>query len=157
MVIGAFVSVYGYLAGAVLNVPRLTYAMAEQGDLPNRFGAVHPRFRSPHVSVVIFTALVWVFASAGGFLQNLTLSAVSRLFTYAAVCLALLVLRKRERSSSGVGQTWFRIPAGPLVAIMGLVFSLALAIRMSQRELGILAGTLLLGLLHWGLMQRRAG
>jgi amino acid transporter len=155
MVLGALLSVYGYLAGAALNVPRLTYAMAEQGDLPSRFGAVHPKFRSPHVSVVLFTALVWAFASAGGFLQNLTLSAVSRLFTYAAVCVALIVLRRRERSSPEVSPPWFRIPGGTVVALLGLSFSMILALRMSQREIAILAGTLLLGLLHWGLVRRR--
>jgi APA family basic amino acid/polyamine antiporter len=155
MAVGALVSVYGYLAGAMLNVPRLTYAMAEQGDLPARFGAVHRRFRSPHVSVLLFAALAWVFAASGTFLQNLTLSAVSRLFTYAAVCVALVVLRGRERSSSELGRAWFRVPAGTLVAFLGLGFSTALALRMNQREIGVLGVTLLLGLLHWVLMRKK--
>ena len=42
MAAGALVSVYGYLAAAMVNVPRLTYAMAAEGDLPPRLGAVHP-------------------------------------------------------------------------------------------------------------------
>jgi APA family basic amino acid/polyamine antiporter len=155
MAVGALVSVYGYLAGAMLNVPRLTYAMAEQGDLPARFGAVHRRFRSPHVSVLLFAALVWAFAAAGSFLQNLTLSAVSRLFTYAAVCVALVALRRRERSSVELGRAWFRVPAGTLVAVLGLGFSAALALRMNQREIGVLGVTLLLGLLHWALMRKK--
>jgi APA family basic amino acid/polyamine antiporter len=155
MAAGALVSVYGYLAGAMLNVPRLTYAMAEQGDLPARFGAVHRRFRSPHVSVLLFAALVWAFAASGTFLQNLTLSAISRLFTYAAVCVALVALRRRESSSSELGRAWFRIPGGTLVAFLGLGFSSALALRMNQREIGVLGVTLLLGLLHWVLMRKK--
>ena len=51
MAAGALVSVYGYLSAAMLNVPRLTYAMAAEGDLPPALGAVHPKFRTPHVSV----------------------------------------------------------------------------------------------------------
>jgi basic amino acid/polyamine antiporter, APA family len=156
MAVGALVSVYGYLAGAMLNVPRLTYAMAEQGDLPPRLGAVHSRFRTPHVSVMLFAVLVWVFAAAGSFLQNLTLSAVSRLFTYGAVCAALVVLRRRERAgSSDLNPAWFRLPAGRTVAFLGLTLSVALAFRMNERELAVLGGTLLVGLLHWGLMRGR--
>jgi APA family basic amino acid/polyamine antiporter len=83
---GALISVYGYLAAAMVNVPRLIYAMAAEGDLPARVGAVHPRFRTPHVSVILFALTVWALASAGSFLQNLSLSAVSRLLTYGAIC-----------------------------------------------------------------------
>jgi amino acid transporter len=154
MASGALVSVYGYLAGAMVNVPRLTYAMADEGDLPARLAAVHPRFRTPHVSILLFATLVWAFAAAGDFLQNLTLSAVSRLLTYAAVCLALVVFRRQEvEGNPGAGTAWFRIPAGPPVAALGLAFSVVLALRMNQRELAVLAGTLLAGLLHWRWMR----
>jgi amino acid transporter len=155
MAAGALVSVYGYLAAAMLNVPRLTYAMAAEGDLPPRLGAVHPRFRTPHVSVMVFAATVWAFAAAGSFIQNLTLSAVSRLLTYGAVCVALIVLRKREQES-GAEPAWFRLPAGYTIAALGLAFSAVLALRMSQRELAVLAGTLAAGLLHWLWMKGRS-
>ena len=156
MAVGALVSVYGYLAGAVLNVPRLTYALAEQGDLPRRFGALHPRFRTPHLSVVLFTALVWAFAAAGSFLGNLTLSAISRLATYGAVCVALVVLRRQERvDPKRLEPAWFRVPGGVVVPLLGLAFTAVLALRISQRELGVLAATVAAGLLHQAWMRRR--
>jgi basic amino acid/polyamine antiporter, APA family len=156
MAAGALVSVYGYLAAAMLNVPRLTYAMAAEGDLPPKLGAVHPKFRTPHVSVVLFAAMVWAFAAAGSFLQNLTLSAVSRLLTYGAVSVALVVLRRRETSQQdGMQSAWFQVPAGHVVAALGLAFSAVLALRMNQRELAVLAGTLLAGLVHWMWMRPR--
>jgi amino acid transporter len=155
MALGALISVYGYLAGAMLNVPRLTHAMAEQGDLPPQFGAVHPRFQTPHKSVVLFAVLVWAVASAGSFLQNLSLSAVSRLLGYGAMCVALLVLRRREqRGDATVNEAWFRVPGGSVVAFLGLVFSSILALRMNQRELFVLLVTLALGLLHWTWIRR---
>ena len=80
----------------MVNVPRLIYAMAAEGDLPPRLAAVHPRFRTPHVSVAVFAVTVWAFAAAGGFLQNLSLSAVSRLLTYGMVSVALVVFRRRR-------------------------------------------------------------
>ncbi len=153
---GALVSVYGYLAGAMLNVPRLTYAMAEQGDLPHRLGEVHPRFRTPHRSVVLFAVLVWALASAGSFLENLSLSAVSRLLGYGAICVALVVLRRQEaRGEAALGAPRFRVAAGPLVAVLGLLFTAILALRMNGRELGVLLVTMLLGAVHWKWMRRR--
>jgi amino acid transporter len=155
MAAGALISVYGYLAGAMLLVPRLTYAMAEQGDLPLWMGAVHRRFLTPHVSVALFAGLVWLLAASGGFLQNLTLSAVSRLLTYGAVCVALVVFRRQERLGVGrVEPAWLRVPAGPAVAGLGLAFTAVLALRMNGRELLVLAATVLAGLAHWSRMRR---
>jgi amino acid transporter len=155
MAAGALVSVYGYLAAAMVNVPRLIYAMATEGDLPPRLAAVHPRFRTPHVSIAVFAVTVWAFAAVGGFLGNLSLSAVSRLLTYGMVSVALVVFRRRERVAGDVEPAWFRIPAGTLVAVLGLAFSAVLALRMKRLELVVLAGTLACGLVHWGWMRRR--
>lgn len=156
LALGALISVYGYLAGAMLNVPRLTHAMADEGDLPAQLGAVHPRFQTPHRSVILFGALVWAWASLGSFLSNLSLSAVSRLLGYGAICVALVVLRRREASGdAGVMAAWFTVPAGALVAALGLGFTAILALRMSGRELVVLVVTMALGLLHWWWARRQ--
>jgi APA family basic amino acid/polyamine antiporter len=158
MALGALVSVYGYLTGAMLVVPRLTYAAAEQGDLPPLLGAVHPRFRTPYVSVVVFAILAWALAAAGSFLQNLTLSAVSRLLTYGALCVALPVLRwKEQRGQGSVPPAWFRVPGGPVVPLLGLGFTAVLELRMTGRELVVLGATLAAGMLHWVWVRHRIG
>jgi hypothetical protein len=54
-----------------------------------------------------------------------------------------------------VDAAWFRLPFGTAIAALGLAFSAVLAFRMSQRELAVLAGTLLAGLLHWRWMRAR--
>jgi len=53
----ALVSVYGYVAAAMLLAPRLTYAFAERGDFPAFFAAVHPKYRTPHLSILAFAVL----------------------------------------------------------------------------------------------------
>jgi APA family basic amino acid/polyamine antiporter len=150
MTLGALISVYGYLSGMTLNTPRLTFALAERADFPPFFAAVHPRFRTPHVSIVIFGLLVWVLAVAGTFRWNLTLSAVARLFTYASTCAAVLALRKQRPSEAA-----FRLPAGPLFALLGIGFSLVVVTRMGRVELLIVAATAAIALVNW-LWTRRA-
>jgi amino acid transporter len=148
--LGALISVYGYLSGQMLSVPRLTFALAERRDFPGFFARIHPRFRTPHVSIVIYTALVWILALKFSFLSNATLSAVARLFTYALVCVALLVLRRRQP-----GATAFRLPAGPLFAGLGIGFGAILVSRMGRGELAIIVATALVALLNWLLVRSR--
>ena len=40
--VGALFSIYGYLSGNMLATPRITFALAERGDFPSLFAAVHP-------------------------------------------------------------------------------------------------------------------
>lgn len=148
--IAALLSVYGWMASNMLNVPRLTMAMAERGDLPALFGRIHPRFRTPWFSIVAFAVLSWVLANQAGLIQNLSLSAVSRLFVYGMVCAALPVFRHREaRGATEVAPALFRAPMGTLLATVGIAVSLVLATRMNQREAITLAITVLVATTHW--------
>ena len=146
----ALVSVYGYFTGAMLASPRLTFALAERGDFPKFFAAVHPKFRTPHVSIVAFGALAWLLAVWGTFRWNVTLSAVARLFTYAFVCSALPVLRRKQPGAAA-----FRLPAGRLFAAMGIAFSAVLVTRMGRAELLIIAATSAIALANWLWVRRR--
>jgi amino acid transporter len=94
--VGALISVYGYLSANILGVPRITFALAENGDFPSIFAAIHPRFRTPYVSILAFALLSWLLALLGSFTWNATLSAVARLLYYGLVCAALPVLRRRQ-------------------------------------------------------------
>ncbi|MEP6473492.1 MAG: APC family permease, partial [Gemmatimonadota bacterium] len=47
MTLAALISIAGYMAGTMVNVPRITWAMSDSGDLPGWLAAVHPRFRTP--------------------------------------------------------------------------------------------------------------
>lgn len=148
MAVAAMLSVYGYLSSGMVNVPRLTYAMAAEGDLPNAFQAVHPRWKTPVVSVVTYAVLVWVLAASGGFLGNLSLSAVSRLFTYGLVCAALPRLRRLERDGR-VPPARLRLPWPWFWALAGIALSLVLATRMTGQELLVMSATILLAGINW--------
>ncbi len=149
MALCAMISTFGYLAGGMVNVPRLTYAMAERGDLPGRFGEVHRVFRTPYVSILVYAGLVWLLAASGSFLQNLTLSAVSRLVTYGLVCAALPALRRRDRTQEGMTPAAFKLPYGEVFAGLGLLGMVLVATQVSAREAVIMAVVVILATLHW--------
>jgi basic amino acid/polyamine antiporter, APA family len=148
--IGALISFYGYLSAKILAMPRVPFALAEQGDFPKIFAAVHRRFYTPYVSILAFAGLVWVFALIGEFKWNVTLSAVARLLYYAVGCAALPMLRRKlpERAI-------FRLPAGNLFAVLGIVLCLILVTQVDFRQSLIVAGTLLLGFVNWLVVWRK--
>jgi amino acid transporter len=134
----------------MLTVPRLTMAMAKRGDLPAFLGRVHPTFRTPWISILLFAVLSWLLANQAGLLHNISLSAVSRLFIYGLVCAAMPMLRSKEASGDGsVEAAQFRAPFGMWMAMIGVVIALVLASRMNQREAITMGVTVALATGHW--------
>ena len=150
--IGALFSVYGYLSGNMLATPRITFALAERGDFPSVFGVVHPRFRTPYVSIFVFALLVWLLAWFGSFAGNATLSAGSRLFYYGVICAALPVLRRKQKMPAV-----FRLPAGPLFSALGVLICAALLTQIEYNKSLVLVGAVAVAFLNWLLVRNRAG
>ncbi len=150
MQIGALLSVYGNLSSQMLNVPRITFALAERGDFPAVFGALSRRFRTPHFSIVTFALIVFLLALLGDFQGNAVLSVVARLLTFGVVCAALLTLRRKKPSANA-----FRVPGGPVVSVLGLFFVLALVTQIGIKEVIAIAGVMVVGLLNWAWARRR--
>jgi amino acid transporter len=141
---GTLISTYGYLSANMLHTPRVTFAMARHGEFPKMFAAVHPRFRTPYISIVAFAALLTLFSVAGSFHWNAMLSAVARMFMYGSIAAALPVLRKKQPQAAN-----FRLPAGALFAGLALLFSSVLVTRMHWGELAVVSVTFALGALNW--------
>jgi amino acid transporter len=156
--VAALISVYGWLASNLLTVPRLSMAMAERGDFPMFFAKVHPEFRTPWASILFFAGLSWALANQAGLLQNLSLAAVSRLFTYGLVCAALPVLRRQDKLGAGaVAPPLFRAPLGNGLAVIAVAVSITLATRMNLREAVTMALTAGLATLYWFTIRRQKG
>lgn len=156
--VAALISVYGWVASNMLNVPRLTMAMADKGDLPKFFGRIHPVYRTPWVSILIFAAISLVLALQAGLVQNMSLSAVSRLLLYASVCAALPVFRSRDArgvSTPGVHPALFRAPAGLLLATIGMGIALVLVTRMNMKEAMSMVVTVAIATGHWLYLRSR--
>ena len=148
--VGALITVYGYLSANLLGSPRAIFALAERGDFPARFAAIHPRFRTPYLSIAVYAVLLWAFALLGSFTWNLTLSAVARLFYYGAVCAAVPVLRVKQ---PGAGA--FRLRGGPLVPVLGVAVCLALLTRVDFSKSLILLAVILTAAVNWLLVRDR--
>ncbi|MBL9189612.1 MAG: APC family permease [Opitutaceae bacterium] len=144
MALAALLSTYGWLSGAFVTMPRLIFALAERGDFPRRWAAVHARFRSPHVAIIFWAVLLLALAIYGNFIWNAILAGVARLVTYATTCVVLIRLRRTAPQADA-----WRAPAGPLLAVIGIVFCAVLAARMNATHLTIMGAVAVIAAVNW--------
>jgi len=147
--LAALISAYGYLSANLLHAPRVTFALAEQGDFPSFFGAVHEKFRTPYLSILVYAVLLFGFAALGNFRWNAMLSAVSRLAVYGAMAVAVPVLRARKDAAAH-----FVIRAPYFFAAFTLLTSLVLLTQMGRGEFLVVGTTCGIALLNWILARR---
>lgn len=152
--VGALISFYGYLSAKILAMPRVPFALAEQGDFPKVFAAVHRRYHTPYFSIVVFAALIWGFALIGEFKWNVTLSAVARLLYYGVGCAALPILRRKLPEGA-----MFQLPAGNFLAVLGVILCIVFVTRVDFGQSMILIATVALAFVNWAMVavKRTAG
>lgn len=138
--IAVILSVYGWLTGFTLMMPRVLYSMAGRGELPAALATVHPRFRTPHVAVLVNAAVALAMGLVSSFGQAAALAAIARLVIFVATCAALIALRR-----SGAPRAGFHVPAGEWVAAAGIAFSVWLLSTRTLPQIGLLAAAIVIG------------
>lgn len=116
---GVIVSIIGNLNVLILAGSRLPFAMSEGGELPRVLSATHKRFRTPHVAILITTAVMLVLTLWSTFSKQVNLSVIARLVSYSVTCAALLVFRRNSDARAAM----FKTPAGVAVAIIALALA----------------------------------
>jgi len=104
----------------LLGQSRVFYSMSKDGLLPKLFSEVHPKFRTPSKSNLLFMLLVSLFAAfiPGSVVGEMT--SIGTLFAFILVSLGVLVMRKNMPDAPRA----FRTPLVPLVPILGVLVCL---------------------------------
>lgn len=96
VLLGSTVSMFGYIGAMTLSAPRMLFALGRDGFLPSQLASVHPRFRTPHVAIILQVIIVIGLAVTGTFEKLGIIANGSVLLVYAACCAATLELRRRD-------------------------------------------------------------
>jgi amino acid transporter len=144
------ISVYGWLTGFSLMASRIFYAMADRHEFPAIFATVHPHFRTPHVAIIVNSAIALGLGLVSNFGQLATFGAISRLGIYIATCGALIALRRKL----GQPET-FRTPGGPGLAVIGIIFGLWLLSTRRFDQAWFLPLIVAVGAILWVATRRR--
>jgi APA family basic amino acid/polyamine antiporter len=101
----------------LLGQSRVFFSMSKDGLVPKIFSDVHPRFRTPYKSNLLFflfTGLLAAFVPAD---VTGEMTSIGTLFAFILVCAGVWIMRvKRPDLERG-----FRVPAAPVVSILGIV------------------------------------
>ena len=139
--LGAALSTAGSNHVNIFAGPRLLYALGRDGHLPARFAELHPRFRTPVFSIVLYSAIAWVLAISSAFGPLAALSALARLLVYTGTCAAVPALRRRAQSMP----SRFTLPGGDLIPVLALVGCAGLLTGSTAKQAIIGGEALLVG------------
>jgi len=127
---GAIISIIGNLNILILSGSRIPFAIAEQKQLPSFLMYVHRRFATPYIAIIITSAVMLLLTLKSSFVAALTISAIARLVTYGATCLALVVFRRR----ADISPARFPVRYGAVIAIVALVLAVWLLLNSTLQE-----------------------
>lgn len=150
--VAAIFSIGGNLAAILLAASRLTFALGEQGMLPDWLSRVHPRFATPGNSILLLGALGLAFALSGTFVVLAVASSLTRLITYLLCFAALPRIRRAADEETRAGA--FRLPGGYAIPLLASLLCLWMATFSPPTAWWITGGMLVLGLALSALSQR---
>ena len=136
---GALISMFGYLSGMMLAMPRTIFAFARDGYLPSALAHVHPVNRVPARAIALHAAVVIALAITGSFQSLAILSNISALLLYLLCSAAALELRRRNVQGEGVP---FRVPGGAVVPVLSMLVILLLLSNATPKEMLAVGGAL---------------
>ena len=131
--INEFMPGYGWLSGLVtvailagfssvilvmlLGQSRVFYSMSRDGLLPPVFSKVHPKFKTPYKGNLVIMVLVGIFAAFVPIDVVGHMTSIGTLFAFILVCIAVIILRKKEPNM----QRDFKSPFVPVFPILGVL------------------------------------
>jgi amino acid transporter len=124
---GATVSMFGYVSGMTLAIPRALFAFAEDRILPRALASVHPRHRTPWVAIIVQSAIVCALAIVSRFEQLAVMANLGALLLYLGCIVSAWELRRRGVRADD-GKPPLTLPFGPLVHLLAagvIVFMLS--------------------------------
>ena len=101
----------------LLGQSRVFYSMSHDGLVPPVFAEVHPRYRTPYKSNMLFFVFTGLFAAfiPEDIVGEMT--SIGTLFAFILVCAGVWIMRRRRPDLERA----FRVPAVPFVSTAGIL------------------------------------
>lgn len=147
--IGAMFSVSGTLNAIMLVGSRLPFAFSEEKQFPAVFSFIHPKYKTPTWSLLLFMTLTIIISLNYSFLSAASISAITRVMIYGIVCVTLIILRKKNPGKTG----FFKIKYGNIVAMLGVLLTLWLLTSATLEQMKQISIAIGIGLVVYLLME----
>jgi basic amino acid/polyamine antiporter, APA family len=122
VVVGTLAGLSSVMLVMMLAQPRIFYAMANDGLLPQWARAIHPRFRTPHVTTIVTGIAVSIAAGFTGIGTLGSLVSIGTLMAFVIVSIGIIFLRRTRPDL----QRPFAVPFVPALPAFSAIVSLVL-------------------------------
>ena len=139
------IAMWGSVNGMVLAGARVYYAMARDGLFFRWCGAVHPRYHTPHLSLLFQGAWAIALVVLGSYEQLFTYVIFAAWVFYALTAFAVIILR-RTRPDLPRPYRVFGYPVVPLIFVLAGIWFVANTLVQKPAEAGIGALIVILGI-----------
>ena len=149
-ILGGFSSV---ILVMLMGQSRVFFSMSKDGLVPKIFSDVHPRFKTPWKSNMLFFVLTAAFAGfvPGDIVGEMT--SIGTLFAFMLVCAGVWIMRRRRPDLV----RGFTVPALPVVAVLGIVVCGAMVFGLGWTNWLRLLVWLVIGLvIYFGYSRKRS-
>ena len=144
---GAAISMSAVLLVFQYGQPRIFFAMARDGLLPEWVARIDPRTRIPYTATLITGILVALASMIGDAAETYDLTNIGTLFAFALVCAGVLVLRVKEPDRPRP----FRVPFVWVIAPLGVIACLFIMVGLPYQAWERFGYWLAVGLVLYGL------
>jgi APA family basic amino acid/polyamine antiporter len=137
------VAAWGSLNGSILSGARVYYAMANDGLFFRWCAKVHPRFRTPHLALVVQGAWSAFLVLLAGYEQLFTYTVFAAWFFYALTAFGVIVLRRKKPDLPRPYRV-FGYPFVPIIFVLTAAWFILNTLMEKPLEAGI--GSLIVAL-----------
>jgi APA family basic amino acid/polyamine antiporter len=110
----------------LLGQSRVFFSMSRDGLLPKLFSDIHPKYRTPWRSNLLFLVFVSLFSGFAPIAVVGEMTSIGTLLAFVIVCAGILVMRKTQPNVHRP----FRTPLVPLVPILGILVNFGLMLGL---------------------------
>ncbi|MEO6348039.1 MAG: APC family permease, partial [Aquaticitalea sp.] len=132
LIVGASISMFGFLSGELLNVPRALYALAKDNVIPLKaLAKIHKKFATPYIAIIVYAAIGFIIAATGSFEKLVVIATSAVLILYFGVAMSVIKLRSKQKTEPEE----FKIPGGwtvPILAMLTIIYFLS---NLSKNEM----------------------
>ncbi len=114
-------SIVGAANANVLTSPRVYFAMARDGLFFKKVAEVHPKFQTPHISIILLGVWSSILSLTGTFQQLFTYVIFGEWIFFGLMVAAVIILRKKRPDLPRPYKTW-GYPVTPIIFVLAALF-----------------------------------
>lgn len=155
MGVAVVLSTFGYLCGMILAIPRALFAFARDGVLPRALAAIHPRYHTPWIAIIVQTLIALALALSATWEKLVILANVAVLTVYLGCAAAAWQLRRKGIRDEGATMAK-PIPGSMFAVPLAVIVILIMLSSVTAREWMASGVTALVGVaIYWFATMRR--